>query len=121
VIHLTRLGYDVARVDNVFGRIFTQPLQALYLRLHRASGGRNALRGIQVFDARGRDGSVQVGRQVLALALLLATALYCSFVYAKGTSHGDHYWKTGDWLIDQAGGLVRRGLLGHLLLRAGLP
>jgi hypothetical protein len=35
--------------------------------------------------------------------------------YGYEILHGGHLWKTGDWLINFAGGPVRRGLIGSLL------
>jgi hypothetical protein len=53
--------------------------------------------------------------RIAALALGLV-ALTCGH-YAFEVAQGGHIWKTGDWLINYSGGLVRRGLIGEALYR----
>jgi hypothetical protein len=44
--------------------------------------------------------------------------------YLEIKTQGGHPWKTGDWLINYTHGIVRRGLIGEILLRIsslGIP
>ncbi len=46
--------------------------------------------------------------------LLCAAMLLLLIQYAVQVNKGGHPWKTGDWLINYSGGLVRRGFIGEV-------
>ena len=51
---------------------------------------------------------------VIVVTMTLLLVHYAGQVY-----RGGHPWKTGDWLINYSGGLIRRGLMGELSMLIG--
>ncbi|MBI1351789.1 MAG: hypothetical protein GC156_11805 [Actinomycetales bacterium] len=61
--------------------------------------------------------SVSRGRAlpVIAIVVVVAELLLLATSYARVIGSGGEAWQTGDWLINYAGGIVRRGFVGWLI------
>ena len=53
--------------------------------------------------------------KLLILVIGYGVLVYLSTLYWLEIFHGGHPFKTGDWLINYQGGLIRRGFIGQLL------
>lgn len=65
--------------------------------------------------ADGARGQVLLG--VTGTVLVLAEFVWFALASAHVVDSGGDAWQTGDWLINLAGGPVRRGVLGEMLFR----
>lgn len=55
-----------------------------------------------------------------AYVVIVTTMTLILIHYAGQVYRGGHVWKTGDWLINYADGLIRRGFIGELSMQFGL-
>ena len=60
--------------------------------------------------------SYQLENSIVIFSCMICTVVPL-ILYAFQINNGGHQWKTGDWLINYSGGLIRRGLFGEIVLR----